>query len=390
MKKKVLVVIGTRPEAIKMSPLIRQLCDYQKKIKVWTCVTGQHREMIDQVLTLFNIFPDIDLDLMRVNQTPSQVASRVLSTMDPILEDLHPDLVLVQEDTTTVMSTSIAAHYHRIEVGHVEAGLRTYDRFQPFPEEMNRVVTDHISDLHFSPTARACKSLLLEGISRNKIFITGNTVIDALNWVVKQPAGSSLHNLLESLGRGENRLSLSKRIILVTAHRRESFGKPLQNICNALQSLADRNDVHFIYPVHHNPNIFEPVHKYLGKHSNITLIPPVDYQTKVQLMKHNRLILTDSAGIQEEAPSLGIPVLVLRDTSERPEAVDAGAARLVGTDSNRIIPEVERLLDDQAAYNSMARVINPYGDGQAAERIIDILITGSCEEFSPTNQNHVH
>jgi len=384
MIKKVLIVFGTRPEAIKMAPVIRQLRANPERIKVWTCVTGQHRDMLDQVLTTFDVIPDIDLDLMQVNQTPSQVAARVLSALDPILDDLRPDTVLVQGDTTTVMAASIAAHYHHIQVGHVEAGLRTYDRFNPFPEEVNRVVTDHVSDLHFAPTPGACDNLLREGISRNNIFVTGNTVIDALKWIAEQPIPPGLNSLFERLAISNNGKPASRWLILVTAHRRESFGEPIRDICRALRTLAERKDVHLIYPVHRNPNVWGPVHELLGKHPNITLLPPVDYLTLVHIMKHSRLILTDSGGIQEEAPSLGVPVLVLRETTERPEAVEADAASLVGTHPERIISEASRLLDSQEAHIAMARAVNPYGDGQAARRIVDVLLTGTCMEFAST------
>src|SRR3990172_6749169 len=260
-----------------MAPVIKQLNLYPEKINVWNCVTGQHRDMLDQVLNLFNISPDIDCKLMQVNQTPNQVAARVLSAMDSILDDVCPDIVLVQGDTTTVMATSIAAHYHRIKVGHVEAGLRTYDRSHPFPEEMNRVITDHVSDLHFAPTLSALNNLLREGISRKNAFVTGNTVIDALNWINEQPMPPNVNSLLAKMGISDDGQPASKWLILVTAHRRESFGQPISNICLALQALADRRDVHIVYPVHCNPNVWDPVHKLLGKHPHITLIPPVDY-----------------------------------------------------------------------------------------------------------------
>jgi UDP-N-acetylglucosamine 2-epimerase (non-hydrolysing) len=339
--------------------------------------------MLDQVLALFDITPDIDLDLMQPNQTPAQVAAPVLSSLGPRLEDLRPDVVLIQGDTTTVMATCIAAHYHRVKVADVEAGLRTYDRFNPFSEEMNRVVADHICDLHFAPTRTARDNLLREGISPQSVFLTGNTVTDALQWVVNQPATPEVNSFFENVGIRKNGRSSSRSLILVTAHRRKSFGRPIRDICHGLQVLAGRDDVHIIYPVHRNPNVWGPVHESLGNHPNITLIPPVDYLTLVHLMKHSRLILTDSGGIQEEAPSLGVPVLVLRETTERPEAVEAGAARVVGTNPERIVSEATRLLDDPQAHAAMAQAINPYGDGLAAKRIVDVLLTGQCEEFSP-------
>jgi UDP-N-acetylglucosamine 2-epimerase (non-hydrolysing) len=378
-----LAVFGTRPEAIKMAPVVRELQSHAHDVQVQVCVTGQHRDMLDQVLGLFDITPNIDLDLMQPDQTPIQVAARVLSSMDPLLDDLRPDVILVQGDTTTVMAACIAAHYHRVRVGHVEAGLRTYDRSNPFPEEMNRVVADHVCDLHFAPTRSARDNLLREGIWPQSIFVTGNTVTDALQWMVDQPATPELNDFFENFGNRKNGRSSSQSLILVTAHRRESFGKPIGDICHGLQILAGREDVHIIYPVHRNPNVWGPVHRTLGNHPNITLVSPVDYLTLVHLMKRCRLILTDSGGIQEEAPSLGVPVLVLRETTERPEAVEAGAARVVGTNPERIVSEATRLLDDPQAHAAMAQAINPYGDGLAAKRIVDVLLTGQCEEFSP-------
>ena len=396
MKKlKVLTVLGTRPEAIKLAPVVQQLQAHPAKVEVQICVTGQHREMVDQVLKLFSISPDFDFDLMQSNQTPSQVAARVLLALDSLLESLRPDWVLVQGDTTTVMATSIAAHHRRVKVGHVEAGLRTYDRLNPFPEEMNRVLTDHVSDLHFAPTTSARDNLLREGINRSSIYITGNTVIDALHWVIRQPLQPDSTKLLENLGitnHKESRnsdLSYSAEqpgtrcLILVTAHRRESFGKPIRNICHALRTLSARDDVQIVYLVHPNPNIWDPVHELLEGLPGITLLPPVDYLTLVHLMKHSRLILTDSGGIQEEAPSLGVPVLVMRKTTERPEAVAAGVAKLVGTEVESIVVASEDLLENSAAHEAMARAINPYGDGKAAHRIAEILIHGQCQEFQP-------
>jgi UDP-N-acetylglucosamine 2-epimerase (non-hydrolysing) len=347
---------------------------------------------------VFGVSPDNDLDLMQVNQTPSQVAARVLLAVDPLLEKLQPDWVLVQGDTTTVMATSIAAHHRRVKVAHVEAGLRTYDRANPFPEEMNRVVTDHISDYHFAPTSTSRQNLLREGISPESIFITGNTVIDALQWGIEQPTPPEVIKLLHGFGisrkEGDGDAYLksaetqapSRRLILITAHRRENFGEPIRGICQALRQIAHRGDVHIIYPVHRNPNIWDPVHHILGAVPGITLIPPVDYLTLIHLMKHSTIILTDSGGLQEEAPSLGVPVLVLRETTERPEAVEYGAACLVGTDPDRIRSEAEKLLDDPAAYACMANAINPYGDGLASRRIVDVFLTGGCQEFTPSQR----
>ncbi|NWG08669.1 MAG: UDP-N-acetylglucosamine 2-epimerase (non-hydrolyzing) [Chloroflexi bacterium] len=381
---KFLVVVGTRPEAIKLAPVIHKLKSYPAEAQVSVCSTGQHRQMLDQVLDLFQIHPETDLALMRENQTPSQVAAGVLATLDPLLASHQPDWMLVQGDTTTVMAATLAAFHRKVRVAHVEAGLRTYDRENPFPEEMNRVVADHVCDLHFAPTAQARANLLAEGIREKSIFVTGNTVIDALLWAAEQPLTETAHLELEQyrllgLTQGE-----ARRLILVTAHRRENQGEPIRQICRALRRLAlERPDYPIVYPVHRNPNIWEPVHEFLGEVPGITLTPPLDYLTLVHLMKRSVLILTDSGGIQEEAPSLGVPVLVLRKTTERPEAVDAGAVRLVGADTNLILKEVDRLLDDPLAYRAMAQAINPYGDGLASQRIADVLFLGRCNEFRP-------
>ncbi|HSF81092.1 MAG TPA: UDP-N-acetylglucosamine 2-epimerase (non-hydrolyzing) [Anaerolineales bacterium] len=390
----ILAIFGTRPEAIKMAPVVKQLERYPEKLHVQVCVTGQHRQMLDQVLSLFSITPDYDFNLMQANQTPNYVASQVLHHLDTLLGEVKPDWILVQGDTTTVMAAAIAAHNRRVKVGHVEAGLRTYDRNNPFPEEMNRVVTDHISDLHFAPTPQAARNLLQEGIRKDSIHITGNTVIDALQWVVRQPATTELEQLLYRVGVKNNNKSegapaqaaaahspTEKSLILVTAHRRENFGQPIRDICRALQLLSERGDVHIVYPVHMNPNIREPVHELLGSAPGITLLAPVDYLTLAHLMKHSRLILTDSGGIQEEAPTLGVPVLVLREATERPEAVKAGAACLVGTDAEQIFSQVQALLEDATAYNRMSKAVNPYGDGLAAHRIAQVLMEGNCQPF---------
>jgi UDP-N-acetylglucosamine 2-epimerase (non-hydrolysing) len=365
---RVLSVFGTRPEAIKMAPVIRELGRYPNQIENVLCSTGQHREMLDQVLSIFGITPDVDLDLMEPGQTPTQVASRVLSALEPVLKRYQPDWMLVQGDTTTVMAAAITAHYARIRVGHVEAGLRTGDRWQPFPEEMNRIITDHASDLCFAPTEGARQNLLREGIDNGLIRVTGNTVVDALMEILALPWQPSPY--LEDI------LSSGADLILVTAHRRESFGAPLRCICEAIREIAlcSNNGVRIVYPVHPNPNVAITVNEALGQVSNITLIPPVDYVTLVNLMKRSRLILTDSGGIQEEAPTLGVPVLVLRNSTERPEAVEAGAALVVGTEARTIVKETFRLLDDHVAYTSMARAGNPYGDGHASERIVATLL----------------
>ena len=368
-KTRVLVIFGTRPEAIKLAPVIQTLKTRSSDFEVRTCVTAQHREMLDQVLGLFNIVPDIDLDLMQPDQTLSGLAARVFAALDPILALERPDWILVQGDTTTVMISALAAQHRQIRVGHVEAGLRTWDRRNPFPEEMNRIVADHVSDLCFAPTDAARANLLREGIGPESIRITGNTVIDALLQVAGRDWQPGEGSLLMGLPSGH-------QWILVTAHRRENFGDPLQRICHALRTLADmRGDqLHIIYPVHRNPRVWEPVHAWLGDHPGITLLPPVDYQELIYLMKRSRLVLTDSGGLQEEAPSLNKPVLVLRETTERPEALAAGATRLVGTDPSKIVLETCLLLDDTHAYTRMADARNPYGDGRAAQYIADALL----------------
>ena len=369
---RILTVFGTRPEAIKLAPVIRELqrrsaADQRAAL---ICVTAQHREMLDQVLRLFGIVPDFDLDIMADDQTPSQVASSILARLEPVLRQVAPDWVLVQGDTTTVAAASLAAFYARARVAHVEAGLRTHDKWQPFPEEINRKVATAIADLHFAPTERSRLNLLREGVPADQILVTGNPVIDALHWVAAQPFD------LGTLGLPAEALpSAGSRLILVTAHRRENLGRPLQEICLALRTLAARyaGRLHMVYPVHRNPSVWEPVHRLLGDTPGITLLPPLDYLPWVQLMKHACLVLTDSGGIQEEAPGLGVPVLVLREVTERPEAVEAGTARLVGTDRERIVAETVHLLEDTTAYEQMARAVNPYGDGHAAERIVEAL-----------------
>ncbi|MEM2045658.1 MAG: UDP-N-acetylglucosamine 2-epimerase (non-hydrolyzing) [Candidatus Bathyarchaeia archaeon] len=373
---KILTVFGTRPEAIKLAPVIRELqrrmtiSDLQTVI----CVTAQHRQMLDQVLCLFDIVPDYDLNVMEDNQSPTQVAAAVLARLEPILQAEKPDWVLVQGDTTTVAAASLAAFYARVRVGHVEAGLRTYDKWHPFPEEINRRVAGVIADLHFAPTERARQNLLREGIPDERIVVTGNPVIDALHWIAAQPFDVSTLNI-EPLERSTFECNTVK-LILVTAHRRENFGRPLENICLALRDIALRYNgrVRIIYPVHLNPNVWNPVHRLLGDVPNIILTPPLDYLPMVHLMKRSYLVLTDSGGIQEEAPGLGVPVLVLREVTERPEAVEAGTVRVVGTDRERIVAETVRLLEDTDAYEQMARAVNPYGDGHAAERIVEALM----------------
>lgn len=365
---KVLSIFGTRPEAIKMAPVVKELEKHPNQIVSKICVTAQHREMLDQVLDLFQITPDYDLDLMQDGQTLSGLTARVFTALDPVLEKEQPDWVLVQGDTTTVMAASLAAFYHRIKVGHVEAGLRTHDKWQPFPEEINRKVAGVVADLHFAPTQTAKRNLINEGVNPVKIAVTGNPVIDALHMVAKMP-----YDVESGPLRG---LPWEKKIILVTAHRRENFGQPLINICEALLKIAQNyeNEIHLVYPVHPNPNVRNTVYPALSFIPNITLLEPLDYLPLVQLMKRSYMVVTDSGGIQEEAPGLGKPVLVLREKTERPEAVEAGTVRLVGTNKDQIVLEVEKLLTDEKHYQQMSQSVNPYGDGKAAERIIRALL----------------
>ena len=363
---KVLSVFGTRPEAVKMAPVVRAL-KQSKSIESRVCVTAQHRQMLDQVLDLFQIHPDYDLDLMRDDQTLAALSAAIFTHLDPVLDDFKPDWVLVQGDTTTVAITALLSYYHRIRVGHVEAGLRTHNKWQPFPEELNRRVAGITADLHFAPTEWARKNLLRENTPEQSILVTGNPVIDALKYVGEQRIPNKVEMLFEKLKIGQQRL------ILVTAHRRENFGAPLEAICFGLRELASRGDVEIIYPVHLNPNVQEPANRILKDVPHITLLPPLDYLPLVHLMKHSTLILTDSGGIQEEAPTFGVPALVLRDVTERPEGVEAGTLKLVGTDTRRIVKEANRLLDDPSAYAAMAKAVNPFGDGHAAEKIVQGL-----------------
>jgi len=376
--KKVLTVIGTRPEAIKLAPVIKELEDRSGDIESIVCSTAQHREMLDQVLELFHISPNYDLDVMRERQTPTQVASTVLAELGKIIEAERPDWVLVQGDTTTVMAASIAAFYQRVKVGHVEAGLRTHDKWQPFPEEINRRIAGVVADLHFAPTEKAKCNLVAENIADGSIRVTGNTVIDALLQVSALPLSASsvielekagLSSMLSTNGTGEE-------VILVTAHRRENHGAPLEEICNAVKDLALHYNerIKIVYPVHLNPNVQEPAYRILGDLPNVWLPPPLGYQALVYLLKRTAIVLTDSGGLQEEAPGLGVPVLVLRETTERPEGIDAGTVKLVGTNRNDIVRETRRLLEDRSAYESMAAAVNPYGDGKASRRIVNALL----------------
>lgn len=365
---RVLSVFGTRPEAIKMAPVVIELGKHEDRILSHVCVTAQHRQMLDQVLKLFGIVPRYDLNVMRDAQSPTQVAAAVLAGIEPILDAERPDWMLVQGDTTTVMAASLAAFYAGVRVGHVEAGLRTYDKHHPFPEEVNRRLASVVADLNFAPTESARKNLLGEGVPDETIYVTGNPVIDALQIARNMPYDPGSGPLQD--------VPWDRRIILVTAHRRESFGEPLERICEALKEIAalHANDVHVVYPVHLNPRVQEPVHRILAGVRGVTLTSPLDYLALVHLMNRATLVLTDSGGIQEEAPSLGRPVLVLRNVTERPEGVEAGTARLVGTDRDRIIEETTRLLRDREEYDRMARAVNPYGDGRAAQRIVQAIL----------------
>lgn len=386
---KILSVFGTRPEAVKMAPIVRLLTQ-TAGVESRVCVTAQHRQMLDQVLSLFEIKPNYDLDLMRDDQSLAQLSAAIFTNLDPVFTDFKPDWVLAQGDTTTVAMTSLLAYYHRIKFGHVEAGLRTHDKWQPFPEEINRRVAGVTADLHFAPTEWSKQNLLREGIAESIIKVTGNTVIDALQYVSRKPEPAEITQLITRLLR---RLGLDtsekntrstrlaapyndmNKLILVTAHRRENFGRPMEDICQALIELVKRGDVEIVYPVHLNPNVQEPVHRLLKDKDHITLLPPLDYLPLVHLMKHAALILTDSGGIQEEAPAFGIPTLILREVTERPEGVASGTLKLVGTKSSVIFQEANRLLDDESAYAEMAKAVNPYGDGHAAEKIIQALIS---------------
>ena len=370
MSLKVLSVFGTRPEAIKMAPVVHALAA-DPEIDSRVCVTAQHRGMLDQVLDFFRIEPDHDLDLMQSGQSLSDVTGRVLNGVGEVLEAEQPDLILVHGDTNTTMSTALAGYYARMPVGHVEAGLRTGDPYAPWPEEMNRRLTGALAAVHFAPTDQARANLLKENTTPSAVHVTGNTVIDALLWTRDQIFSDAAR--IAALEEEFGFLNSEKRLVLVTGHRRENFGDGFRRICEALRQLADRGDVEVLYPVHLNPNVQGPVQELLGSHDAIHLVEPKDYPTFVYLMTRSEMILTDSGGIQEEAPSLGKPVLVMRETTERPEAVDAGTVRLVGTDVTTIVTEATRLLDDESQYEQMSRAHNPYGDGKAAPRIVDII-----------------
>ncbi len=381
--KRVMLVFGTRPEAIKMAPLVKEFEKHPKNFETIVCVTGQHREMLDQVLQIFDIKPDYDLNIMKQGQDLYDVTSRVLTGMRDVLKEAKPNVVLVHGDTTTSTATALAAFYQQIPVGHVEAGLRTNNIYSPWPEEMNRQITGRIATYHFAPTMLSKKNLLSEGISEKNIFVTGNTVIDALHIVVekiKQDAHlqEQLASVLQQSGYDTNRLQGIKKLVLITGHRRENFGDGFINMCTAIKDLtAKYPDVDFVYPMHLNPNVRKPIHEVFGEDlnnlGNMFFIEPLEYLSFVFLMEKASIVLTDSGGIQEEAPGLGKPVLVMRDTTERPEALEAGTVKLVGTDYNKIMSEVSILLDYKEAYNKMSKAVNPYGDGKACQRIVSIL-----------------
>lgn len=378
--KKIMLVFGTRPEAIKMAPLVKEFQKHPETFQTIVCVTGQHREMLDQVLHLFDIKPDYDLNIMKQGQDLYDVTSRVLLGMRDVLKEANPDVVLVHGDTTTSTASALAAFYQQIPVGHVEAGLRTHDIYSPWPEEMNRLITGRIATYHFSPTALSKQNLLDEGINEESITVTGNTVIDALYMVVDKiksdkQLGEELETLLRESGYDVNRLNGTRKLVLITGHRRENFGEGFISMCRAIKALTEKYpNVDFVYPMHLNPNVRKPIHEVFGEDlsdlDNMFFIEPLEYLSFVYLMEKSTIVLTDSGGIQEEAPGLGKPVLVMRDTTERPEALEAGTVKLVGTDYDKIVNEVSALLDDNQYYDKMSKAVNPYGDGLACERII--------------------
>ena len=400
--KKVMLVFGTRPEAIKMAPLVKAFAQFPETFETIVCVTGQHREMLDQVLHIFDITPDYDLNIMKQGQDLYDVTSRVLLGMRDVLREAQPDVVLVHGDTTTSTAAALAAFYQQIPVGHVEAGLRTHNIYSPWPEEMNRQITGRIATYNFSPTPLSRRNLLEEKVSEQSITVTGNTVIDALYWVVDKIKGdehlsAELKSVLATAGYDVERLSVngqqptdnrqrSRRLVLITGHRRENFGDGFIQMCTAIRDLAEKYpDVDFVYPMHLNPNVRKPIQEVFvgldklslgegwGEAGNMFFIEPLEYLSFVYLMEKSTLVLTDSGGIQEEAPGLGKPVLVMRDTTERPEALEAGTVKLVGTNHDKIVTEVSRLLDDAAYYDAMSKAVNPYGDGKACERIVNFI-----------------
>lgn len=382
--KKIMLVFGTRPEAIKMAPLVKEFQKYTDKFETVVCVTGQHREMLDQVLHIFDIRPDYDLNIMKQGQDLYDVTARVLTGMRDVLQKTHPDVVLVHGDTTTSTAAALAAFYQQIPVGHVEAGLRTHNIYSPWPEEMNRQITGRIATYHFSPTPLSCQNLLAENVRAEQITVTGNTVIDALYMVVDKIKNdrvldAELEESLRQAGYDVNRLTGGKKLVLITGHRRENFGDGFISMCKAIQALTQKYpEVDFVYPMHLNPNVRRPIHEVFGEDlsslGNMFFIEPLEYLSFVYLMEKSTIVLTDSGGIQEEAPGLGKPVLVMRDTTERPEALEAGTVKLVGTDYDKIVSEVSALLEDETYYNAMSQAVNPYGDGKACERIVTTLI----------------
>ena len=364
---KVMSVFGTRPEAIKKAPLIKKL-EQTEQIQSIVCVTAQHREMLDQVLEIFDLHPQYDLNIMQPRQTLAMITTKALNGLSQVMAEAKPDLVLVHGDTTTTFSGALGAYYNQIKVGHVEAGLRTYDKYQPFPEEMNRCLTSQLTDLHFAPTALAKQHLLQENINQNNIFVTGNTVIDVLQTTIEQ----NYHFTVEEL----NQIDFAhKKVIAMTAHRRENIGKPLENICNAvLKIVQEQEDVEVVYAVHKNPAVSEPVHAILGNHKRIHLLEPLDLKDMHNLMSRSYFVMTDSGGLQEEVPSMGKPVLVLRNVTERPEGIDAGTLKLAGTEEENIYQMANTLLHDKKVYQQMAQAKNPFGDGRASERIVNSIL----------------
>ena len=381
-----MLVFGTRPEAIKMAPLVKEFQKHPDQFETIVCVTGQHRQMLDQVLEIFDIKPDYDLNIMKQGQDLYDVTARVLTGMRDVLKDVQPDVVLVHGDTTTSTAAALASFYQQIPVGHVEAGLRTHNIYSPWPEEMNRQITGRIAEYDFAPTPLSRANLIAEGVDEKKITVTGNTVIDALYWVVEKikntPAlDGELKSELAKAGYDTSRLDNGKKLVLITGHRRENFGDGFISMCKAIKALTEKYpDVDFVYPMHLNPNVRKPIHEVFGENleglGNMFFIEPLEYLSFVYLMEKSNIVLTDSGGIQEEAPGLGKPVLVMRDTTERPEALEAGTVKLVGTDYDMIVNEVSALLDDKAHYDKMSKAVNPYGDGKACERIISFIGDG--------------
>ena len=381
--KKVMLVFGTRPEAIKMAPLVKEFQKHPESFETIVCVTGQHRQMLDQVLQIFDITPDYDLNIMKQGQDLYDVTARVLTGMRDVLKETQPDVVLVHGDTTTSTAAALAAFYQQIPVGHVEAGLRTHNIYSPWPEEMNRQITGRIATYNLAPTSLSKHNLLREAVAEESITVTGNTVIDALYWVVDKikndaSLNAELEDILKTAGYDVNRLTGGKKLVLITGHRRENFGNGFINMCTAIKDLTQKYpDVDFVYPMHLNPNVRKPIHEVFGEDlsdlGNLFFIEPLEYLSFVYLMEKSTIVLTDSGGIQEEAPGLGKPVLVMRDTTERPEALDAGTVKLVGTDYVKIVNEVSALIDDENAYEKMSKAVNPYGDGLACGRIVNTL-----------------